>query len=394
MNAYINNDVLHYREAMDLALEVMAEAAHGNLEARVLRTDFPPEQQRFLERLNHLLDVVDAYVRESTASMKFASQGRHFRRVMARGLPGSFRAGARVLNSATSEMARQASELNESVASRRRLADQFEAAVGQVVVSVAQSAEAVRDVSTQLLDLAGQVSKRASSMDVAAEQTCASIETIAAATEELTASSRHIETITAGSSEVAAQAVETSRRATESVTGLSTSVAQVGSVVKAIGEVASQTRMLALNANIEAARAGPLGRGFAVVASEVKGLAHQTALSTEDISQRIEAVQQATRESVGAIGSIGSTLIQVEELARTVAEAVRQQELATSDISRSIHQAASVTRSVKSDSEGLTAAAEATNAACHRLREAADQLGGQVAQLKTRSTEFAGQVRA
>ena len=85
---------------------------------------------------------------------------------------------------------------------------------------------------------------------------------------------------------------------------LSGHVEAIESILGLIRDIAGQTNLLALNATIEAARAGDAGRGFAVVAQEVKSLASQTARATDDITAKITAIQQATRQTVDANGSI------------------------------------------------------------------------------------------
>ncbi|MCJ2136049.1 methyl-accepting chemotaxis protein, partial [Methylobacterium sp. J-026] len=117
---------------------------------------------------------------------------------------------------------------------------------------------------------------------------------------------------------MAGEAVEQARHAGGIVEGLSGQATQIGEVVTMIQGIAAQTNLLALNATIEAARAGASGKGFAVVASEVKALAEQTAKATDQIRVQITATQAATREAVGAIGSIQGTIGKLDEVSAAI----------------------------------------------------------------------------
>ena len=121
---------------------------------------------------------------------------------------------------------------------------------------------------------------------------------------------------------------------------LGTSSAEIGEVIKVITSIAEQTNLLALNATIEAARAGEAGKGFAVVASEVKDLARKTARSSEKIGRNIATIQSDAQEAVDAIGEITSIIRQINDIQTVVAAAVEEQAATTSEIGRSVGEAA------------------------------------------------------
>jgi methyl-accepting chemotaxis protein len=151
--------------------------------------------------------------------------------------------------------------------------------------------------------------------------------------------------------------------------------------VRVINSIAEQTNLLALNATIEAARAGEAGKGFAVVASEVKSLAVQTAKATEDISRLIMAVQAATSSAVSAISRISGRMQEIDSCATAVSVAVEEQSSATGEISQSVASASDGARVVVSvlltgaaaqtrqSAESVLTASQAVEAAAVELRQ-------------------------
>ena len=96
---------------VDEAAEVCRKAASGNLEARILGDRQPGRLGTIQKSVNDMLDVTDAFVREASASMEYASHGKHFRKILVRGLPGSFRRSAATINSGTDSLGRRVVEI-------------------------------------------------------------------------------------------------------------------------------------------------------------------------------------------------------------------------------------------------------------------------------------------
>ena len=125
----------------------------------------------------------------------------------------------------------------------------------------------------------------------ASEEVNGNIQTVASSSEEMSTVIKEISNNAHEGAAVAAVGVKVAEQTRHTIARLNESSGEIGQVVKLITAIASQTNLLALNATIEAARAGESGKGFAVVANEVKELAKATAKATEEIGQRIEAIQ-------------------------------------------------------------------------------------------------------
>jgi PAS domain S-box-containing protein len=289
------------------------------------------------------------------------------------------------------EMVALREEKNRAMA---QLAGAFEASVGGIVDTMSSAAREMQTTAAAMASTAEETSRQSTAVASASEEASVSVQTVASATEELASSVGEISRQVSTSSAIASKAVAESERTDHLVKGLAEAAQKVGAVTGLIREIASQTNLLALNATIEAARAGEAGKGFAVVASEVKSLANQTGKATEEISAQIAAMQNATRDTVAAIQSIGTTIGQINEIATTIAAAVEEQGAATQEISRHVQQVAAGTREVSGNIAGVTQAAGETGAASGRVLSAAGELSRQGEELRTQVARFLTEVRA
>ncbi len=170
-------------------------------------------------------------------------------------------------------------------------------AFGANANSMASAAQELTAVSQSLAANAEQTSNQANVVSAASEQVSKNVQTVSTSAEEMSASIKEIAKNAGEAAKIATAAVKVAENTNVTVNKLGESSTEIGNVIKTITSIAQQTNLLALNATIEAARAGEAGKGFAVVANEVKELAKETARATEDIGQKIEAIQTGTKEA-------------------------------------------------------------------------------------------------
>ena len=219
-----------------------------------------------------------------------------------------------------------------------RLGDEFNVGVKGVLSTLSDAMGQLNLSANSIVNVADSTHKQASSAAKASSQAAGSVQTVAAAAEELSASIHEIGRQVQQSTTLSQEAANLTASTHERISGLSSSAQRIGEVVTMINEIAEQTNLLALNATIEAARAGEAGKGFAVVADEVKSLAHQTATSTEEIRRQIGEVQGEAHAAVEAIASIAAAVKNINDVVIAISAAVEEQDSSTREIARSVQQ--------------------------------------------------------
>ncbi len=283
-------------------------------------------------------------------------------------------------------------------------------AVNATVRNVRGSADAVASAAERTSGSSGEIarssesqSEAASGMAAAVEQTTVGIDHISANAREAREISERSGALSRQGGELVGTVVTEMGQIAAAVSASANAVEELGrrseeisSIVEVIKEIADQTNLLALNAAIEAARAGEQGRGFAVVADEVRKLAERTTKSTQEISAMIGAVQQETRAAVDAMkagvakvdhgveltthagrtmSEVSAGAAQVVEAIREISNALREQATASSDIARNVETIAQM-------AEENSAAVAENHATAEQLQQLADTLQQEVSRFR------------
>ncbi len=362
---------------------LIKNSKEGNLSYRGNQAAYSGNWKDMVEGMNEMLDAIIEPINQAAVALGFMAEG-DFRKKMT----GSYKGDLKKLKESINEVMKS---------------------LNQVMGEVNQTVETVASGSVE-------ISSSADSMAASSEEQSSQADEVAGAVEEMSRTVTQNAMSASQTSEVAKKngeiareggkvveqtvikmrdIAEVVRQSAENIEKLGESSKEIGEIISVIDDIADQTNLLALNAAIEAARAGEQGRGFAVVADEVRKLAERTGEATKQIAGMIKGIQNETLEAVSAMKRGNEEVNSGIDLADQAGKSLKQILESTEEVTDMISQIAAASEQQSSTTEQISknvaAISSVTGESAKRIQDvaqAADQLSKLTEQLRDLMMQF------
>jgi methyl-accepting chemotaxis protein len=265
---------------------------------------------------------------------------------------------------------------------------QFESDISATTADVSEQTNILRQQAAESNSVAQGMLSKASEVATASEQSAVAMREAAQTAAGLIRAIEDTRSEVELAAEVANRATARAQEAVEATDTLADQSKSIESILGLIRDIAGQTNLLALNATIEAARAGDAGRGFAVVAQEVKSLANQTAQATDEIAEKIAAIQSATKATVDTNVSIRNTVEDVHNSAERIRRAMEEQAQTVTMITASVDETALAADLMSSTIAAIRTDTENVVSEISQLEHGFNDVEGKIAGLQENAIRF------